>query len=151
MTAGHTDKTLKLGGRAAEERPLGRSIKRGLLNTCPNCGTGRLFQAFLKPVDHCAVCGEDMTHQRADDLPAYLVILILGHVLLGGYMMTDLVYPASAWLHLAIWTPIGLATALATIQPVKGAVIGLQWALRMHGFGAGHDEPEEFERETPAP
>lgn len=148
MTAGHTDTTLKLGGQAESERPLGRSIKRGLLCRCPNCGTGKLFRAFLKPVDHCAVCGEDMSHQRADDLPAYLVILILGHVLLGGFMMTDLVYPASAWFHLAIWTPIGIATALATIQPVKGSVIGLQWALRMHGFGGDDDEPRNFEHET---
>ena len=25
--------------------------------------------------------------------------------------------------------------ALCTIQPIKGGVIGFQWASRMHGFG----------------
>jgi uncharacterized protein (DUF983 family) len=28
-----------------------------------------------------------------------------------------------------------LILSLALLQPVKGAVVGLQWALRMHGFG----------------
>jgi uncharacterized protein (DUF983 family) len=26
--------------------------------------------------------------------------------------------------------------SIALLQPVKGAVVALQWALRMHGFGA---------------
>lgn len=134
--------TLRYGGGKAE-RPLGRSIKRGLLCRCPNCGDGRLFRAFLKPVDHCAVCGEDMSHQRADDLPAYLVIVVVGHVMLGGYMMTDMIFRVSPWVHLAIWTPIAVLSALATLQPIKGGVIGLQWACRMHGFGGHNDDPVE--------
>ena len=36
------------------------------------------------------------------------------------------------------WLGIGhagtLISALLLLQPVKGAVVGLQWALRMHGF-----------------
>jgi hypothetical protein len=28
------------------------------------------------------------------------------------------------------------------LQPIKGAVIGLQWAFYMHGFG---DEPDQLE------
>lgn len=135
---------IRFGEDAQAERPLGRSITRGMSNCCPACGSGRLFRAFLKPVDACAACGEEMHHHRADDLPPYLVIVILGHVLLGGYMMTDLVFPASEWLHLAIWAPIGLITALASIQPIKGGVVGLQWALRMHGFGGETDELENF-------
>ncbi|OHV76410.1 DUF983 domain-containing protein [Rhizobium sp. LCM 4573] len=139
---GQRQQPIRYGGTQAGDRPLGRSIKRGLLNTCPNCGTGKLFRAFLKPVDRCAVCGEALHHQQADDLPPYLVIFVVGHVLLGGYMMTDLIFPLSMWLHLAIWAPLSLLTALATIQPIKGGVIGLQWALRMHGFGGEDDSAD---------
>ncbi|MBP1850591.1 DUF983 domain-containing protein [Rhizobium halophytocola] len=135
----------RFGGGDDTERPLGRSIMRGLAGRCPRCATGRLFKAFLKPVDRCEACGEDLHHQRADDLPPYIVILILGHVLVGGFMLTDLIYPASEWLHLAIWAPIGVLTAIAALQPVKGGVIGLQWALRMHGFGGHDDTPESFD------
>lgn len=118
-----------------DKRDIWTSIKRGLLCRCPNCGEGRLFHAFLKPVANCAVCGEDYSHHRADDLPAYLSIVIVGHVVVGGYMLTDQAVTWSSWTHLAIWTPITLILAVATIQPIKGAVIGGQWAARMHGFG----------------
>jgi len=126
-----------------EKRDLATAIKRGVLCRCPNCGQGKLFGKYLKPVDHCAVCGEDYTHQRADDLPAYLSIVLVGHIVVGGFMMTDLVWTLSNWAHLAIWTPMTVLLALATIQPIKGAVIGLQWAARMHGFGGNEPEPED--------
>ena len=125
------------------QRSVGQAMKRGWFCRCPNCGEGKLFRAFLKPVDHCAVCGEDYTHQRADDLPAYLSIVIVGHIVVGGFMMTDMVWTLSNWTHLAIWTPLTVLLALATIQPIKGSVIGLQWAARMHGFGSHEPKPED--------
>ena len=139
MQAEH-DTTLRFEQKA-EDRQTGRAIKRGLLSQCPACGSGRLFKSFVKPVDACAACGEAMHHHRSDDLPPYIVISIVGHLAVGGYMMTDLVWPISTWAHLAIWTPITLIASLALMQPVKGAVIGLQWAKRMHGFGGKEDEP----------
>jgi hypothetical protein len=30
------------------------------------------------------------------------------------------------------------------LPKVKGAIIGLQWAARMHGFGADEQEPQVF-------
>lgn len=128
------------GGDLPVSRPYMRSIGRGMRNTCPACGTGTLFRAFLKPVDACAVCGEEIHHHRADDLPAYLVIFVVGHVLLTGYMLTDMIFVLSPWIHLAIWAPLAVLAALLTIQPIKGGVIGLQWAGRMHGFGGDSDE-----------
>lgn len=133
---------VRYGDTGQSERPLGRSILRGLQCRCPACGKGRLFGAFLKPVETCAACAEEIHHHRSDDLPPYIVIVIVGHVALGGFMMTDLVFEMSPWAHLAIWAPLTVLTALATIQPVKGGVIGLQWALRMHGFGGDHDEAD---------
>ncbi|WP_027486207.1 DUF983 domain-containing protein [Allorhizobium undicola] len=132
----------RFGGGQESERRLGLAIRRGLGCTCPHCGSGKLFRAFLKPVDHCAVCGEDYSHQRSDDLPPYIVIVIVGHVLLTGFMLTDMEFNLSPWTHLAIWSPIAIIVSLAIIQPVKGGVIGLQWALRMHGFSGEDDRPE---------
>ena len=39
-----------------------------------------MFRAFLKVADHCPACGEALHHHRADDAPAYFVILIVGHI-----------------------------------------------------------------------
>jgi uncharacterized protein (DUF983 family) len=36
--------------------------------------------------------------------------------------------------HFLLWTAITLALTFALMPAVKGAVVGLQWALRMHGF-----------------
>jgi len=64
---------------AAEKRNVWTALRRGLRCRCPRCGEGKLFRAFLKVDDHCSVCGQDFTPHRADDLPAYLVIVIVGH------------------------------------------------------------------------
>ena len=64
----------------AEKRSVWTALKRGFRGRCPRCGEGKLFRAFLKVDDHCSVCGLDFTPHRADDLPAYLVIVIVGHI-----------------------------------------------------------------------
>ncbi|MBW3098912.1 DUF983 domain-containing protein [Pseudohoeflea coraliihabitans] len=117
----------------------GRAVKRGLLCRCPACGEGRLFRAYLKPVDTCSVCKEDMHHQRADDFPAYLSIFIVGHIVVAAYMAVEQAVSLAMWQHMAIWIPLTGVLSLALLQPLKGGVIGLQWALKMHGFG-GVDE-----------
>ncbi|HWT61202.1 MAG TPA: DUF983 domain-containing protein [Ochrobactrum sp.] len=116
-------------------RPLGQALWRGFKCRCPHCGEGKLFRAFVKPVDHCSVCGEDYTEQRADDLPAYLTILIVGHIVVGAFMGVEATTNLSLWAHMAIWGPMIVIMSLLLLQPIKGATIGLQWALFMHGFG----------------
>jgi uncharacterized protein (DUF983 family) len=83
-----------------------------------------------------------MHHHRADDLPAYLVIVIVGHVVVGAFMGIEMTSQLSMWQHLAIWVPLTIVLALALLTPVKGAVVGLQWALLMHGFGGQDDAIE---------
>ena len=127
-------------GRVA--RPLWTAMKRGALGRCPHCGEGRLFIGFTKSVDKCSVCGEELYHHRADDLPAYLVIVIVGHIVLGAFMAVEATSTLSMWQHIAIWVPLTIVLSVALLQPVKGAVIGLQWALYMHGFGGEKDGTE---------
>ncbi|WP_041544652.1 MULTISPECIES: DUF983 domain-containing protein [Chelativorans] len=125
------------GGAHAKQhdRSVVRAMWRGFQGKCPHCGKGRLFRSFLKTVDRCSECGEEMIHHRADDLPAYLVIVIVGHVVVGAFMGVEAATEWPLWLHLAIWAPITVIMSLLLLGPVKGAVVGLQWALRMHGFG----------------
>ncbi len=124
---------------ARQARPLWQSMKRGLFGKCPNCGEGKLFASFVKTVDRCSVCGEEMFHHRADDLPAYLVVVIVGHIVVGAFMAAEATTTLSTWQHLAIWVPLTIISALALLQPTKGAVVGMQWALYMHGFGGEED------------
>ncbi len=120
-------------------RPVGQAMWRGFLGHCPHCGQGKLFRAFVKSVDNCSVCGEDYTHQQADDFPAYITITIVGHIVLGGFLAMETLFIMSNWAHLAIWVPLTIIMSLALLQPIKGAIIGLQWANYMHGFGESRD------------
>ncbi|WP_407165896.1 DUF983 domain-containing protein [Bradyrhizobium sp. ORS 111] len=113
---------------------LQKAMLRGFAMKCPNCGRGHLFGRFLKVADHCEVCGEDFTPQRADDFPAYLVIVVVGHVVVPALLWLEMNYAPPAWLQLAIWLPVTLFSSLALLQPMKGAIVGLQWQIGMHGF-----------------
>ena len=122
------------GVAPSAKRDVWTSIKRGFRGRCPRCGEGKLFRAFLKVDNNCSVCGLDFTPHRADDLPAYLVIVIVGHIVVPTALMIDTNYSPPVALQLAIYLPVTLIASLALLQPVKGAVVGAQWALRMHGF-----------------
>jgi uncharacterized protein (DUF983 family) len=123
----------------AAPRDVWRSMLRGFLLRCPNCGQGRLFRSFLKVADQCPSCGEDLHHQRADDAPAYFTIVIVGHVIVGGVLALERAYSPSTLVHAVIWLPVTLLCSLLLLPRVKGTLVGLQWALKMHGFGGVSD------------
>jgi uncharacterized protein (DUF983 family) len=130
------------GEAEREPRRLIPAMWRGFKSRCPNCGEGKLFRAFLKVDDHCHRCGEAFHHHRADDLPAYLVVFIVGHIVVGAFMGVETIGDLALWQHLLIWLPLTVIACVALLQPVKGAVVGLQWALFMHGFGGEEDAIE---------
>jgi uncharacterized protein (DUF983 family) len=121
-------------------RPVGRSLWRGFKCRCPACGDGKLYRAYLKVVDRCEACGTDLTPQRADDAPAYMTIFIVGHIIVSGVMATEFVAPDTPfWVPALVWSAIAAGASLVLLPRVKGALVGLQWANRMHGFGGVAD------------
>ena len=113
---------------------VGLAILRGLRGQCPRCRRAKLFRAFLKPQDHCPACGQDWTHHRADDFPAYLVILLTGHLLAPLIIAVELAYELPMGVQMLLWPCLAATFMLSLIQPAKGAVIAVQWRLGMHGF-----------------
>jgi uncharacterized protein (DUF983 family) len=126
---------------SGEKRDVWTAMKRGFRGRCPRCGEGKLFRAFLKVDNNCSVCKLDFTPHRADDLPAYLVIVIVGHLLVPVILWVETNYSPAVWLQLSIYLPFTFIASLLLLQPVKGAVVGMQWALRMHGFDEQNPEP----------
>lgn len=120
-------------------RPLRASIIRGLRCRCPNCGEGPVFQGFLQVRPQCSHCGEDLSHQRADDLPAYLNIFIVGHVVIGFMLLVMQLDLMGMWTTTIVTALLCVIAAFTLMRPLKGMVVGMQWALRMHGFGGDHD------------
>lgn len=124
---------------AGAPRDLWSAMRRGAAGRCPHCGEGHLFAGFLAVAPSCDRCGEVFHHHRADDLPAYVVIAIVGHVVVGGMLAAETHGDWPLWLHVGLWPTLTIVLSLAMIRPIKGAIVALQWALRMHGFSAQPD------------
>lgn len=121
---------------AQKEKPVSllKAIGRGLAMKCPACGEGRMFGRFLKVVDRCDACREELYHHQADDYPAYIVVFLIGKLVFAGVLIVELAYRPPYWVHFTLWLPLVLFGALGLLQPVKGGVVGLQWYLGLHGF-----------------
>jgi uncharacterized protein (DUF983 family) len=119
-------------------------MRNGFRLRCPACGAAPLFARYLKVSGACPGCGEALHHHRADDAPPYFTILIVGHVIVGAILPVERAFAPPLWVHAVVWLPLTLAMSLALLPRIKGAVVGLQWALYMHGFGepaAGAGQP----------
>lgn len=113
---------------------LPQALWRGAQGKCPHCGRGHLFRRFLKVADHCGACGEALHHHRADDFPAYLVIVVVGHIIVPMVLAVEVAYAPPYWLHLLLWLPLTVIMSVGLLPPTKGAIVGLQWQIGMHGF-----------------
>ena len=129
----------RLTDRLDDDRPLTPAVLRGLKCKCPACGDGAMLERFLKVRDACPSCGEDLSHQRADDGPAYLTMLVTLKV----------VTPLMVWAMFAFdWHPAVLFTVFSSflvalslflLPRFKGMIVAIQWSRRMHGF-EGRDD-----------
>lgn len=123
-------------------RPWKKAMWRGFGKQCPCCGERRLFSGYLTVKPSCTACGTDLSQQRADDAPPYFTIVIVGHIIVPGLLLTEKLWHPVLWLQLSFWLVATLALTLWLLPKVKGAVIGMQWAFRMHGFDdTGQPDP----------
>ncbi len=128
--------TIDAAGRPAlPPRPWQQAVWRGLRRRRPYCGVGPVFAAFMKIADRCGHCSEALHHQRADDAPPYFTIMIVGHIVVPSVLVVERLWRPELIVHFALWLPATVLLTLLLMPRVKGAVVGLQWALRMHGFG----------------
>lgn len=126
---GHTPPVLDL------DRPLRAAMVLGWRRLCPNCGSGPMFRGYLKVRENCPICGEALHHQRADDGPAYLTILIVGHVMAPLILFAFNKFRPDPLTLAAVFSVGTVALSLFLLPRLKGALVALQWAKRMHGFG----------------
>ena len=116
------------------ERSTPAAMLAAAMSRCPNCKRGRLYAEYLKVADQCSRCGEELHHHRADDAPPYFTIFIVGHILVPLVLWTEKALKPEVYVHFALWLPLAVVMTLTLLPVVKGAVVGLQWALCMHGF-----------------
>ncbi|MDO9637848.1 MAG: DUF983 domain-containing protein [Pseudotabrizicola sp.] len=123
-----------------EERALRPALLRGWRRRCPNCGAGQMLRGYLKVRDTCPVCAEAFHHHRADDGPAYLTILIVGHLMAPLILYVFTAFRPDPLVLASVFSVGTVALSLYLLPRLKGVMVALQWSRRMHGFGDGHDE-----------
>jgi uncharacterized protein (DUF983 family) len=109
------------------------AMSAGFRHRCPHCAQGVLYRKYLKLVDECADCSTRLGHIRADDLPAYLTIMIVGHIIVPLLLWTEQTWQWSYWLHMAVWPAATTILTLLLLPSVKGAAVGLMWSLGLKG------------------
>ena len=118
-----------------DDRPMRPAMLRGWRRRCPNCGSGPMLRGYLKVRDNCPVCGEALHHHRADDGPAYLTILIVGHVIAPLILWAFVHYRPDPMMLASVFSVGTVALSLFLLPRLKGVLVAIQWAKRMHGFG----------------
>ena len=119
----------------AQERSLWPALFKGWRRKCPNCGNGPLLKGYLKVHESCSVCREDFTPQRADDGPAYLTILLVGHLMAPMLHIVFVTWRPEPLIMFTIFSVGCVALSLYLLPRFKGAVVAFQWARYMGGFG----------------
>jgi uncharacterized protein (DUF983 family) len=102
-------------------------LAASLWGRCPRCGKGSLFRGYLKLSPSCSACGLDFTRFEAGDGPAVFVILIVGAIVAGGALITEVTFQPPYWVHALIWGPALLILSLGLLRPLKAALIVLQY------------------------
>jgi uncharacterized protein (DUF983 family) len=103
-------------------------ILRGFGRKCPNCGKTKLFDGFLSVRSPCGVCGIDNEQYPADDLPPYLTISAVGHLVIPTLIWFDFAFTPALWIEVAIWLPVTAILSLLLLPSMKGATVGICWA-----------------------
>jgi uncharacterized protein (DUF983 family) len=109
------------------------AVLRGACARCPNCGRGALFRSYLKPVDACSECHEALKHIRADDGPAWLTVLIVGHIVVALALSVEMYAPLPVVTSMTIFFSLSIGLVLSLLPRAKGMFIGAIWAMDATG------------------
>ncbi len=125
-------------------QPILRAMLRGLRGRCPDCAGGALFYRYLKVSPACGACGHDLDQYPSDDGPAYFTILLVGHLV----VLPLLLFPVIWRAPVALMVPVVLiplaGLTMAILPRVKGAVIGLLYALKVNRADAELHTADRF-------
>ena len=129
----------------AAKRSKRQAMWHGSLSRCPACSSSKLFVPYLKVADKCRVCSLELAGHQADDPPPYFTIFIVGHIIVPIALIVERTYQPPLIVHAVLFSVLSIIVTLISLPMVKGAVVGLQWALRMHSFA---DTDTTFVEET---
>jgi uncharacterized protein (DUF983 family) len=124
-----------------QSRSVLQGILRGARGRCPNCDGSKLFHRYLKVQPECEACGHDNGRYRADDAPPYFTIFLVGHLVIAPLLLFPWIWEADPFLVVGVTLPALAILSMALLPIVKGAVVGLHWAVDTRR--PGDQEPQD--------
>jgi uncharacterized protein (DUF983 family) len=107
--------------------PAPSPVLAGVTCRCPRCGEGKLFDGYLTLAKRCDNCGLDLAFADSGDGPAVFVIFIVGFLVVGGALVTEVMFRPPYWLHALIWAPLAIGLPLLLLRPAKGLMVAVQY------------------------
>ena len=92
-----------------------------------------MFAGYIAMPPNCAVCDEPIGAITTADIAPYFTILIVGHIIVPLLLLSEQLAAPPMWLQMTLWPTLALLLTLVTLPRVKGAIVGLMWALRLRG------------------
>jgi uncharacterized protein (DUF983 family) len=115
-------------------RDLKVALKRGWRLKCPACGEGSLMAGYLKIINTCVKCEENLYHHRADDGPAWATILLTGHIVAPLMLFVFTTFRPEGWVMALGFSIVFLSLTLYLLPRIKGLFVSHQWAKYLFGF-----------------
>ena len=88
-----------------------------------------MFRRYLKVCERCEKCGHELARYPADDGPAYVTILLVGHLIIAPLLFFPIVWEAPAIYSVPILLGSMAVITLVALSNIKGGWIGLMYAL----------------------
>jgi uncharacterized protein (DUF983 family) len=86
-----------------------------------------MLAGFLTVQSRCEACGLDFAFADSADGPAVFVMLTAGFVAVGAALAIEAAWEPPMWVHLAVTLPLAALICLATLRPLKGLLLTLQY------------------------
>ena len=106
---------------------LSTALLRGFARKCPCCGQAPAFRGYLKVVDACRNCQTPLSLYPTDDGPAYITMLLVGHLVIAPAFMFGFFYTYPIQVLVPVLVGSLSVLTLAALPYVKGAFLSLIW------------------------
>ena len=113
--------------RRPSDVPMLTALRRGIARRCPACGEGPVLAGYLRRLPSCNVCGEDLSHIRADDGPAWATLIVVGHLLAPLMIILGRDESIPVWTAILLLSAAMLAGVWLCLPRAKGLFIALIW------------------------
>ncbi len=119
-----------------EVHSLWRDLRFCLRPRCPQCQQGRLFRPWtITPVERCEVCGARLDMHDIGDGAAVFLMFILCFTLVPLAWVFELVFEPALWVHVVLWTAVGLGMIGLMLPALKAYIILLEYRHRPNKMG----------------